>query len=89
MGAGALLMTDLDLIKNLEQHAGFVMNRLTCDGNIYAHAVDLNGLNRMHAELCVTFAHLRKCLNNIKPEDLSRVAIMQNMDSFDIKDWND
>jgi hypothetical protein len=82
-------MTDLDLIKNLEQHAGFTLHRLGCDGNIYAKAVDLDAINHSRVELCMAFARLRRALTNIKPEELSRVGIMKSMDSFNIEDWND
>lgn len=82
-------MTDLDLIKKLEQNFGFVFNRLTCDGNIYAKKIKLHDANRVFGEFVMAFAHLRGCLVDISPGELSRAEIAKNIDSFDIDEWND
>lgn len=84
-----LNMTDLEMIKQLEQHAGFVLNRLTCDGNVYAKAINLELCNRVFAEFCSVFAHLRGCLTNINPDELSRAEVAKSIDSFDTTDWQD
>jgi len=78
---------DLELISRLEQHAGFVLNRLECDGNILADAVDLDHLHRGIAMLATSFAYLREAMKQDGTKSVSRAAIMKNMDKFNVKDW--
>lgn len=82
-------MTDLDLIKNLEEHAGFVLNRLTCDGNIYANAINLGCASKAQNVLIDAFINLRKALKKISREETTADSVILSMQSFDINDWQD
>ena len=80
-------INDLDLISRLEQHAGFVLNRLECDGNILAGAVDLDHLHRGIATLATSFAYLREAMRQNGAKSFARADVMRNMDKFTAKDW--
>ena len=82
-------MTDLQLIENLEQHAGFIINRLTCDGNIYADKINLEQAYGAKHALCVAFALLRQSLKRLDNADKTFEKSRDNMDSFNTEDWND
>lgn len=82
-------MTDLELIENLEQHAGFVMNRLTCDGNIYAGKIDLGMAYDASHELAIGFKRLRTSLRCLDATEKTGQAVIKSMDSFNTEDWND
>lgn len=82
-------MTDLDLIKRLEQHAGFVLNRLTCDGNIYAGVITLTTAYDSQAMLRDAFTVLRNSLTNIELSDKSKIDVIENMNKFDVDEWQD
>lgn len=82
-------MTDLELIQNLEQHAGFVINRLTCDGNIYANKINLNAAYGADHWLMEAFVMLRHSLSSIDEAEKAPKAVRNSMDSFDTGDWND
>lgn len=82
-------MTDLDLIKDVEQHVGFVINRLTCDGNIYADKIHLENAYGAKAALGVAFKLLRESLKRADDSEKTFEAVRDNMDSFDTDDWND
>ena len=80
-------MTDLQLIQRLEQHAGFVIHRLTCDGNIYANAVDLDAAYQAAEDLSISFMCLREALKKIPDTEKTVGAVADNMDKFNIEDW--
>jgi len=82
-------MTDLELIRKLEQHAGFVIHRLTCDGNIYAQQVNLPDAYIAALELVNAFTLLRKAMHSIERSQKYEQAVQSNMHSFDIGDWDD
>lgn len=82
-------MTDLDLIKDLEQHAGFVIDRLTCDGNVYADEVDLNMAYGAKSSLAVCFNMLRQSLKKIDASEKTFEKARSSMNSFNISDWSD
>lgn len=82
-------MTDLELIQNLEQHAGFVINRLTCDGNIYANRIKLTEAYGAADALTVAFSILRASLTGIDEAQATYGAARDSMDSFNTEDWND
>lgn len=82
-------MTDLEMIKDLERHAGFVMNRLTCDGNIYAQTIKLSVAYDAGYELSLAFLNLRKALTRISDDEKTAVAVRMNMNNFNADDWND
>ncbi len=82
-------MTDLDLIKDAEQHVGFVINRLTCDGNIYADKIDLGTAYGAKAALAVAFKILRESLKRADETDKTFESVQSNMESFNTEDWND
>lgn len=83
-------MSDLDLIKDLEQHAGFVLNRLTCDGNIYAQRISLGDASKAHNLFIESFVALRKSLRpHLSPEQVTGEAAVSSMDDFDAESWDE
>lgn len=80
-------MTDLELIQDLEQHAGFVIHRLTCDGNIYANAVDLDAAYEAANDLVISFWCLRDVLEKIDASEKTKGAVKDSMAKFKIDDW--
>ena len=82
-------MTDLQLIENLEQHAGFVINRLTCDGNIYADKIHLGMAYDAQHDLVKAFTWLRECLKGLDDSEKTYDAVSKSMESFDTGDWDD
>jgi hypothetical protein len=82
-------MSDLELIQNLEQHAGFVMNRLTCDGNIYADKIYLGMAYDAGHELAMGFKRLRESLKRLDDVEKTGEAVTKSMDSFNTEDWSD
>ena len=82
-------MTDLELIQELEQHAGFVMNRLTCDGNIYADKIYLGMAYDGGHELAMGFKSLRESLKHLDDAEKTGDAVLKSMDNFNTEDWND
>jgi hypothetical protein len=80
-------MRDLQLIQRLEQHVGFVIHRLTCDGNIYANAVDLEAANEAAEDLLISFWCLREALRKIPSKEKTKEAVHLSMSRFNVKDW--
>jgi len=81
-----LVNKNLELVKRLEQHAGFVLNRLESDGNIYTGTVDINWVAHVKFELCLTLARLRLAISN-DYKNISGSAVMQNMEAFVADEW--
>jgi len=83
-------MTDLELIQNLEQHAGFVMNRLTCDGNIYARRIQLKDAYTAYEAMILAFVALRKSLlPDLPPEQVTAETVVSSVNDFNTEDWSD
>lgn len=82
-------MTDLELIQDLEQHAGFVTDRLTCDGNIYADKIHLGMAYDARHELSLAFKKLRESMKCLDDGEKTWSAAVKSMDSFNTEDWND
>lgn len=78
-------MNDLELIKRLERHIGFVYHRLNCDGNYYAFRVDgetlCQGLNKL-GEGCQL---MRQGMKGITETD--REHIKSSINSFDDEEF--
>ncbi len=70
-------MTDLQMIEKIERHIGFVINRLTCDGNIYAQKIKLKqayvALDKL-GEGCLLLRHAL-----VGMEDCAEPAKVQEM----------
>ncbi len=69
------LKTNLELIKKLERHTGFILDLLH-------NAKSAESLNRLRAEFCQVFAHLRLIPDEARSAYISRSQIMQSMDSW-------
>lgn len=82
-------MTSLHFIQDLENHAGFVIDRLTCDGNVYACKINLGAAYDARAALAKAFLALRKSVIGIEEKYLTLEAVSTSIDDFNSEDWDD
>ena len=80
------MKTDLQMIEMLERHIGFLYNRLTCDGNIYAQKIKLSQAHIAFNALANGCLLMRHALVG-EEDNATKENVQKMLNSYDNKDY--